>query len=60
MFETHHGDAARLNAELDRLRAVSLSDIRDFSGSFLREDNRVLLSYEPRARRAPRSGDAGS
>jgi hypothetical protein len=52
MFETHYGDAGRLNGELDRLRSVTVPRIREFTEAFLDEHNRVLLSYEPQ----PRSG----
>jgi predicted Zn-dependent peptidase len=53
MFETHFGDAGRLNGELDRLRAVTVPRIRDFTEAYLGEHNQVLLAYEPQRR----SGD---
>jgi zinc protease len=47
MFESHFGDAARLNSELDRLRRVRVGQIRAFADEYLGEDNRAILTYEP-------------
>jgi predicted Zn-dependent peptidase len=47
MFETHFGDPARLNTELERIRAVTPERLRAFARDFLGEDNRALLVYEP-------------
>jgi predicted Zn-dependent peptidase len=55
MFETHFGDAGRLNGELDRLRAVTVPRIRDFTESYLGEHNQVLLAYEPQRRDGERA-----
>ena len=49
MFDLYFGDPGRLNSELDRLRAVSLDQIRSFAGERLGTDNRAVLVYEPEA-----------
>lgn len=49
MFELYFDDPGRLNSELDRLRAVSLDQIRVFVGDRLGADNRAVLVYEPAA-----------
>ena len=41
------GDAARLNSEVERMRAVTADDVRRFAQAFLRPDNRALLTYLP-------------
>ncbi len=41
------GDADRLNAEVDRLRSVTASDVRRVAGETMRADNRALLTYLP-------------
>jgi zinc protease len=50
MFELYFGDPARLNRELDRLRAVTVDQIRSFAANVLGSDNRAVLTYEPEAR----------
>jgi predicted Zn-dependent peptidase len=47
MFELHFDDPGRLNRELDRLRAVSATDVREFAAQRLGPDNRAVVSYEP-------------
>jgi len=49
MFDLYFDDPGRLNRELDRLRAVSLDQIRDFVGERFGADNRAVLVYEPGA-----------
>jgi predicted Zn-dependent peptidase len=49
MFETHFGDAERINGELDRIRSVTAPQIREFAREYLGDDNRAILAYEPRA-----------
>ena len=49
MFDLYFDDPGRLNKELDRLRAVSLDQIRSFVGERLGADNRAILVYEPEA-----------
>ena len=49
MFELYFDDPDRLNRELDRLRAVSLDQIRAFARERLGPDNRAVLTYEPKA-----------
>ncbi len=47
MYQTHFGDAGRLNGELDRLRGVTSGRIRAFAENLLAPDNRALLTYIP-------------
>ena len=47
MFEMMTGDAANLNRELERLRAVTPEDIRAFARDRLGPDNRAILTYLP-------------
>ena len=47
MFELYFGDPDRVNHELDRLRAVSVEQIRAFAAERLGDDNRAVLTYEP-------------
>jgi hypothetical protein len=47
MFDQVFDDPARLNQEVDRLRGVTRSQIRDFSSRFLGPDNRAILTYIP-------------
>ena len=47
MFELYFADPGRLNTEIDRLRAVTLDQIRDFVGERLGERNRAIVTYVP-------------
>lgn len=47
MYATVFGAARRLAPDLRRLRQVSADEARAWSRSFLREDNRVFVSYQP-------------
>ena len=49
MFELHFDDPERLNGVLDRLRAVTVDEIRAFAKERLGPDNRAVLTYEPKA-----------
>ena len=49
MFEMYFDDPGRINQELDRLRAVTLDDVRGFVEERLGTDNRAVLVYEPEA-----------
>jgi predicted Zn-dependent peptidase len=51
MFEMYFDDPGRLNDELDRLRSVSLDQVRDFVGERLGTNNRAVLVYEPESSR---------
>ena len=51
MFDLYFDDPGRLNHELDRLRSVTLDQVRDFVGTRLGTDNRAVLVYEPEAAR---------
>jgi predicted Zn-dependent peptidase len=42
------GDAARLNSEVERIRAVKASDVRAFARENLGPDNRAVLTYLPK------------
>jgi predicted Zn-dependent peptidase len=48
MFELYFGDPDRLNRELDRLRQVTVEQIRGFAAERLGADNRAVLTYEPK------------
>ena len=48
MFELYFDDPDRLNRELDRLRDVTVDQIRAFAAERLGADNRAVLTYEPR------------
>jgi zinc protease len=47
MFELYFADPGRLNHELDRLRSVTVDQIRAFAAERLGPDNRVVVTYEP-------------
>jgi zinc protease len=50
MFELYFADPGRINRELDRLRAVTLDEIRMFVAERLGPSNRAVLTYVPEAR----------
>lgn len=47
MFDQTFDDPARLNSEVERVRAVTRSQVQDFGASFLGSDNRAFLTYLP-------------
>ncbi|WKW13632.1 pitrilysin family protein [Pseudogemmatithrix spongiicola] len=47
-FATYYGDAARLNTELGRYRAVDAAALHAAARDWLGEDNRASLSYVPK------------
>ena len=49
MFDLYFDDPDRLNGEIDRLRAVTIEQVRSFSAERLGPDNRAVLVYEPSA-----------
>jgi predicted Zn-dependent peptidase len=49
MFELYFDDPGRLNRELDRLRSVTVEQIRAFAGEILGADNRAVLGYLPKS-----------
>ena len=51
MFDLYFGDPGRLNQELDRLRSVTLDDVRAFVTNQLGPDNRAVLTYVPEGSR---------
>jgi predicted Zn-dependent peptidase len=48
-FATYFGDPRRVNAELGRYQAVTVAELDAAARDWLGEDNRVSLSYVPRA-----------
>ncbi len=50
MYATLFGDPARLNADLGRMRQVSVAEARRWSRDYLRADNRAIVSYLPQDR----------
>lgn len=51
MFDLYFDDPGRLNNELDRLRSVTLDQIRSFASDRLGADNRAIVTYQPQASR---------
>jgi zinc protease len=49
MFDLYFDDPGRLNQELDRLRSVTVDQIRSFARERLGPDNRAVLTYQPKA-----------
>ncbi|MEN8375910.1 MAG: pitrilysin family protein [Gemmatimonadota bacterium] len=47
MFASLFDDPARVNSELDRIRAVRAEDVRAFAERFITTDNRAVLTYVP-------------
>lgn len=45
MMTTLFDDPGRVNTELDRYRAVTTADIREFAAMFLTPDNRSIMTY---------------
>jgi zinc protease len=48
MYTTLFDDPGRINTELERVRAVTTADVRDFAARYLRRDNRAVLRYVPK------------
>lgn len=47
MFDQMFDDPARVNTEVDRVRAVTREEVRAFGTEFLGPDNRAFLTYIP-------------
>jgi predicted Zn-dependent peptidase len=47
MFDQTFDDPARLNEEVDRVRAVTRQQVQGFASEFLGPDNRAFLTYLP-------------
>jgi predicted Zn-dependent peptidase len=47
MFELYFGEPDRVNTMLDRLRDVTVEQIRTFAAERFGPDNRAVLTYEP-------------
>ena len=48
MFELYFDDPARVNRELDRVRSVTVEDVREFARNLLIGSNRALITYRPK------------
>ncbi|MEE8147545.1 MAG: pitrilysin family protein, partial [Longimicrobiales bacterium] len=48
MFDRYFDDPARLNSEVDRMRAVRPDELRDFAAQYMGADNRAVLTYVPK------------
>ena len=48
MFELYFGEPGRIDTELDRLRSVTVDQVRAFAAERLSADNRAVLTYEPK------------
>ena len=48
-FATYYGDPARVNGELGRYQAVTCEQMHAVARDLCGDDNRVSLSYVPRA-----------
>jgi predicted Zn-dependent peptidase len=57
-FATYFGDAARVNDELDRYRALGPADVADGARAWLHEQNRASLLYLPDEKARMREGSA--
>jgi predicted Zn-dependent peptidase len=49
MFELYFDDPERINREMERLRSVTIEQVRAFARERLGSDNRAIVSYEPAA-----------
>lgn len=49
MFDLYFDDPGRLNHELDRLRSVTLDEVRAFAAHQMDADNRAVVTFEPGA-----------
>jgi predicted Zn-dependent peptidase len=47
MHEMTFGDAAHLAGEMDRIRSVTPTQVRDLAATFLVPQNRAVLTYLP-------------
>ena len=48
MFDQVFDDPARLNSEVERVRAVTRNQVQDLAGECLGDDNRAVLTYIPK------------
>ena len=48
MFDQVFDDPARLNSEVERVRAVTRNQVQDLAGEHLGDDNRAVLTYIPK------------
>jgi predicted Zn-dependent peptidase len=48
MYETLFSDAGRINTEVERIRSVSVADVRELAEARFGEGNRAVLWYLPR------------
>ena len=47
MFELYFGEPERVNTLLDRLRSVTVDQIRSYAEEYFGADNRAVVTYEP-------------
>ena len=47
MYTTIFDDPGRINTELNRLRAVTVEDVRRFAATYIHRDNRAVMHYLP-------------
>jgi len=59
-FATYFGDAALLNEQIDRYRAVTVEQVSAFARARLGADNRASLVYVPRAAGGAAAAAAGA
>jgi predicted Zn-dependent peptidase len=48
MYTTLFDDPARINTEVERVRAVTVDHVRSFAARFLNDRNRVVMHYIPK------------
>jgi predicted Zn-dependent peptidase len=47
MYTTLFDDPARINTEVDRIRAVTVEQVRAFARTYMIRDNRAVMHYLP-------------
>ncbi len=57
MFDQLFDDPARLNSELERLRAVTPTEVSAFAKRFLGSENRAILTYVPATEKTPTTSE---
>jgi predicted Zn-dependent peptidase len=48
MYTTIFDDPGRINTEIDRVRKVTVEQVREFAQRYLNKDNRVVMHYLPK------------
>jgi predicted Zn-dependent peptidase len=57
MFDQLFDDPERLNSELERLRAVTPTEVSAFAKRFLGSENRAILTYVPATEKTPTTSE---